>query len=114
MPVHAAASARPRVACRRVAGRAVALAALLLLQACVFVPRTVQTYDESCQMVTREAVLEVQTIGIFQQCHNDGCRAALVAAGVVSAVTAVVSGSLVVVGNVVYWIEKQGQCRRGD
>jgi hypothetical protein len=90
------------------------LLGLVALQACVFVPRTVQTYDEDCQMVTRQAVLEVQAIGLFQQCNSDGCRAALVAAGVVSAVTAVVSGSLVVVGNVVYWIEKQGQCRRAN
>jgi hypothetical protein len=36
--------------------------------------------------------------------------AGLVAAGVVSAASAVVTGSVVVVGNVVNWLEKQGQC----
>jgi hypothetical protein len=37
--------------------------------------------------------------------------ALLVAAGVVAAASAVVSGSIAVVGNVVYWIEQQGQCK---
>jgi hypothetical protein len=34
----------------------------------------------------------------------------LVATGVVAATSAVVSGSIAVVGNVVYWFERQGQC----
>jgi hypothetical protein len=30
--------------------------------------------------------------------------------GVVAVASAVVSGSIAVVGNVVYWLERQGQC----
>jgi hypothetical protein len=33
-----------------------------------------------------------------------------VAVGAVAAASVVVSGSIVVVGNVVYWLEKQGKC----
>jgi len=57
-------------------------------------------------------VLEMQQIGVFGGCVNDGCVALLVAFGAVAATSAVVSGSIVVAGNVVYWFEKQGQCAR--
>jgi len=57
-------------------------------------------------------VLEMQQVGVFGNCVNDGCVALLVAFGAVAAASAVVSGSIVVAGNVVYWYEKQGQCTR--
>lgn len=37
---------------------------------------------------------------------------ALLQACVVAAASAAVSGSIAVVGNVVYWLERQGQCFR--
>jgi hypothetical protein len=82
-----------------------------LLTACVVVPRTDTVFDPDCQMHRRQMTLEVQQIGVFRGCVNDGCAALLVGAGVVVAASAVVSGSIAVVGNVVYWIEQQGQCR---
>ena len=57
-------------------------------------------------------VLEMQQIGVFGGCVNDGCVALLVAVGAVAVASAVVSGSIVVAGNVVYWFEKQGQCTK--
>lgn len=89
----------------------VAFALAALLSACVVVPRTDTVFDHDCQMLRRQMTLEVQQIGAFGGCSNDGCAALLVAAGVVAAASAVVSGSIAVVGNVVYWIEQQGQCR---
>ncbi len=88
------------------------LAALALLQACVVVPRTDSVYDEECKYQRRQMVLEVQQIGAFGGCANDGCVALLVGAGVVAAASAVVSSSIAVVGNVVYWFERQGRCAR--
>lgn len=88
-----------------------ALVAALALQACVVVPRTDSVFDHDCQMQRRQMTLEVQQIGAFGGCVNDGCVALLVGAGVVAAASAVVSGSIAVVGNVVYWIEQQGRCR---
>lgn len=82
-----------------------------LLSACVVVPRTDSVFDPDCQMQRRQMTLEVHQIGAFGGCANDGCVALLVGAGVVVAASAVVSGSIAVVGNVVYWIERQGQCR---
>ena len=36
----------------------------------------------------------------------------MVSAGATAAASAIVSGSIVIVGNVVYWFEKQGRCLR--
>ena len=82
-----------------------------LLSACVVVPRTDSVFDHDCQMQRRQMTLEVHQIGAFGGCVNDGCLALLVGAGVVVAASAVVSGSIAVVGNVVYWIEQQGRCK---
>ena len=54
--------------------------------------------------------LEVQQVGTLMGCQGDACAGALVAFGAVSAATAIVSGSIVLIGNVVYWLERQGQC----
>ncbi len=89
-----------------------ALAMLLGLQACVVVPRTTEFYDADCHITTRQMRLETVQIGVLGRCSNVGCATALVVIGATAAATAVVSGSIVVVGNVVYWLEKQGRCVR--
>lgn len=91
--------------------RVAAAVVALVLQGCVYAPRTVSVYDPDCQIVTRHMVLDGQQVAAIAHCHNEGCLTLLVAMGAVSAVTAVVSGSVVVVGNVVYWFEKHTQCK---
>ncbi|HEU0202694.1 MAG TPA: hypothetical protein VFR86_19960 [Burkholderiaceae bacterium] len=85
-----------------------------LLQGCIVVPRTVETYDPACRIVAREMLLDVVQVGGFAHCHGEGCATLLVAMGVVTATSAVVSGSIAVVGNIVYWFERRGQCRAAD
>ena len=93
--------------------RAVSVAVLSSgLTACIVVPRTTQTYDPDCQIYVRQMTLEAQQIGYFAGCANDGCVVLLATAGVIAAGSAVVSGSIAVVGNVVYWAEKQQRCIR--
>ena len=87
-------------------------AAAALLAACIVVPQTRVVYDPECRVLTRQMTLEAAVIGGFQSCAGDGCVAMLAAMGAVTAASAVVSGSLALVGNVVYWIERQGQCNR--
>lgn len=101
-------SPRPWRSAVRMAGVATALC----LQACVVVPRTTTVFDEDCQVHARQMVLDMQQVGYFAGCANQGCMALLVAAGAVTAATAVVSGSIAVAGNIVYWFERQGQCVR--
>ena len=91
------------------------LGSTLLLSAlagCIVVPQTREVYDSECRLLTRQMTLETAYVGGFQRCAVEGCLALLSAAGAVTAVSAVVSGSIALVGNVVYWFERQGQCRR--
>jgi hypothetical protein len=86
----------------------------LALQACVVVPQTREVYDPDCRMMKKEVRLESAVVGSFQDCRGDACVALLVATGAVTAATAVVSGSLALIGNVAYWFERQGRCSRPD
>jgi hypothetical protein len=88
------------------------LLALVALQACIVVPQTRQVYDPECHMLTRQMTLETAVLGTFQSCAGDACAAMLAAMGAVTAASAVISGSIALVGNVVYWFERQGQCAR--
>lgn len=84
----------------------------LTLAGCIVLPQTEVVYDPECQMHTRQVTLQAAYIGGFQRCAGDGCVAMLAAAGLVTAASAVVSGSIAIVGNVVYWMERQGRCLR--
>ena len=84
------------------------------LQGCVYLPRTKEVYDADCHIVAKHMEMQAVQIGTIAGCSNEGCAAALVAVGAAAAASAVVSGSIVVAGNVVYWFEKQGRCRRSD
>jgi hypothetical protein len=86
--------------------------ALLALQACIYVPRTTATYDADCQITTMHMDLEPVQIAALGNCRNEGCTALLVTAGATAAASAVISGSIVVVGNAVYWFEEHGNCLR--
>lgn len=90
-----------------------ALLLVVLLQGCVLVPRTIETYDPDCRMLRRQMTLEMVNIGVYQGCSQDACAAMLAATGLVTAASLVVSGSVAVVGNVVYWFENEKKCVRG-
>ena len=93
------------------AGRRLMLAAgAAALSACIVVPRTISAYDPECRTYTRQMTLEVAAIGGFNNCAGDACAAMLASFGVVAAASAVVSGSIVLVGNIVYWFERQQGC----
>ncbi|HEX7892526.1 MAG TPA: hypothetical protein VF522_24450 [Ramlibacter sp.] len=97
---------------RRFTARCATAALCLLLSACVLVPRTQETWDPECRTIARSMTLQPVQIASFGGCYNEGCAALLVVAGATTAVSAVVSGSIAVVGNAVYWLEKQGRCQR--
>jgi hypothetical protein len=92
--------------------RLLAVFAGALTSGCVIVPVTIEGYDPDCRIATRHMELKAVQLIAFDQCHGgQGCDAsALVIVGGVAAATAVVSGSIVVVGNVVYWAEHRASC----
>ena len=87
-----------------------AAAAALLLAGCIVVPRTAEVYDPQCRTLVRQVVLDTAVIGTIGHCHNDGCAVMLASMGIVTAASAVVSGSVAIIGNIVYWAERQGRC----
>ena len=92
--------------------RRAAAVLLLALEGCVVVPQTHEVYDPECSTVTRHMTLETAVLGSFRSCANDACVAMLVTTGAVAAASLVISGSIALVGNVVYWFERQGHCSR--
>jgi hypothetical protein len=84
----------------------------IVLSACVYVPRTTEVYDVNCKIVTKEMTLQPMQIARLEQSRGTDGAGFLVLAGATAVASAVVSGSIVVVGNVVYWFEKQGRCVR--
>jgi hypothetical protein len=95
--------------------RTLAAAALAVaLSACVVVPRTVYNYDTECRILAKQMTLQPVQIGYIAGCANEACVTLLAVAGVTAAASTVISGTIAVAGNVVYWLERQGNCGRGD
>ena len=91
------------------------LAAVILGGGCVFYPQTTLKYDPACDTLQRHMTLNSTQVEAFVGCHDRACAELLVLAGVVSAASFVVSGSIAVVGDIVYWLEAQAQCgKAGD
>ncbi|MEN8179854.1 MAG: hypothetical protein ABFS39_14725 [Pseudomonadota bacterium] len=85
----------------------VLLIACVFQVGCVFYPRQVQQYDADCEIKYKKLILEHNELrGIRINCTNEGCLAALL----LIPIEAIVAGSIVVVGNTVYWLEKEGRC----
>lgn len=82
-----------------------------LTSACVYYPKQVQYYDKDCDIESKRLVLDVEAMNGIGNCGGgEGalvCAAALLGVG---AVTMIVSGSIVLIGNTAYWLEKQGNC----
>lgn len=89
----------------------------LLLVSCAFVPRVSkqQNYAENCEMVTRKLTLDVAEFGINGCGTSKDPEACLVLFGIITPVLSfVVSGSVVIAGNTIHWVEYQGTCEESE
>ncbi|WP_430460693.1 hypothetical protein ACQUQU_15940 [Thalassolituus sp. LLYu03] len=93
-----------------------ALTSLLVLSGCTVKPVYRDVHYQNCEMSWRK--VELRSEGLFDSgsgrvnCGSDAhCQAAfLVVSGLISAGSALVSGSVYVVGNTMHWLEYQGRC----
>ena len=106
------------------------LAVVLSTNSCVSVPKVVNK-DPSCELITKNIELKIEGSDkswidaaterakedIPGMCSGGGgdigaliCIFGVYAYGTVGAASFIVSGSIVVVGNTVHWIEKKGKC----
>ncbi len=84
------------------------LVGVLMLTGCFYYPRQVSFYDTDCQIVVRKLVMAETGLGIVTvQCQNEACLLPLIPV----AASALIAGSIVVTGNVIFWLEKQGACQ---
>jgi hypothetical protein len=83
----------------------------VLLGGCIYLPKTTEAYSAECNTNIKHMTLTSEQVGAFVVCNHEACAALLLLAGVVSATSAVVSGSIVVIGKAVYWLEKQINCK---
>ena len=84
--------------------------ACTVLSGCVIVPVTVEDYDAECRTVTHHMELQAVQLGAIASCNNQTCAAMVIAAAGVTAASAIISGSIVVVGNAAYWAEHRAGC----
>ena len=91
---------------------AVTAATAIVLGGCVFYPLTTMEYDPECNAIQKHMSLTSTQVEAFIGCHDRGCVELLALAGVISATSFVISGSIAVVGDVVYWLEARQQCRK--
>ena len=98
--------------CRVMSLRAAATTVLAstLACACVVVPVTTADYDPGCQIVTHHMELQAVQVAEINHCNNQSCGVIVIAALGVTAASAIVSGSIVVIGNMAYWAERRIGC----
>ena len=82
-----------------------------LLAGCAASVKVVNVYDPKCQISTRKFTASVEQIRALDACSNDKCVAQVLEVAVSSIAAPFVAGSVTVVGNVVYWLEKAATCR---
>ena len=94
----------------------------IIIGGCLVIPKTENSIVINCELVTNKWTLEIYNIGSNNECY--GCdefvRGILECGGEVEECVAIVAtvslgwtviaGSVVVVGNTVHWLEKQGSC----
>lgn len=84
-----------------------AIAASLLVAGCVSTPREIEYYDADCEIHSKKLVLETRLLGNLSCTQSRDCLATTLVIGVGSTI---IAGSIVVVGNTAYWLERVGKC----
>ena len=89
----------------------------LLISGCVVKPEMVKDYDPQCNIVKKKIKLSVKQISTFEAfaCSgNHDCKAEFVAqvggAVLLLPISAIVSGSIALVGNTLFWLQEQKDC----
>ena len=89
---------------------------VIVLSSCVFVPEESedQKYSDNCNMFTKKLTLSPQEIKGKLCNAEDSAEACLMVYGIILPVsTFVISGSIVLIGNTLHWLEYQGPCNDG-
>ena len=96
---------------------------MLLTQSCIVVPKTVPEEKQECLLVTKSMTIDYYTSpelideavdeminAISSDCNEPECLLLFAPLIAISVGSFIVSGSIIVVGNTIHWIEEQGRC----
>ena len=89
----------------------------IFLCSCAVMPQFTEKFDEKCQTVQKKVELSIEQSGAFEdlECSdNEDCKAVFLAeiigSVIVFPVSTIISGSIALIGNTIYWVEEYGQC----
>ena len=90
----------------------VAIALVLIISGCIALPATRDSKHADCDLVTRQMYLEVHgSPGIPGPItYTEADLIVLAAIPVIFTASVVISGSIVLIGNTLHWIEAKGRC----
>lgn len=86
------------------------------MYACMVVPKQVASYDHTCMVATRKIELTVEQMDNIHHvnCNDKYCyldiAEEIASSAVVLTTSAIISGSIALTGNTLYWLERQGNC----
>ncbi len=96
---------------------------VFLIYSCIALPKTVSKEEQDCFLVTKSMTIDFYTSpelmdeavdeminAISSDCHKPECLLLFAPLIAISAGSLVVSGSIVIVGNTIHWMEEQGRC----
>jgi hypothetical protein len=87
---------------------------IMLLNSCIAVPKVADNQEPRCELITKELTLEtIKAEGFKPSGGSEGAAYVLLAIGAVYSATVIVSGSIMLTGNAVHWIEQEGTCDDG-
>ena len=88
----------------------VLILAALLLVGCAASVKVVNVYDPKCQINTRKVTATVEQVRALEACSNEQCVAQVLRLAFSTVTAPIMAGSISVVGNVVYCLEKSATC----
>lgn len=85
-----------------------AMAVLTGLSGCIAYPKKVEVYDAECRITSHHLTLDYEYLwGHCPAGSEEACLAIIVST---AAASTVVSGSIVIAGNTIYWLSRQDRC----
>ena len=81
------------------------------LSSCSFYPKQIEYYDSDCDIKYKKLIMKQSNFGMRRgDCNNEACIAAIISIPI----QAIVTGSIVIAGNTIFWLEKEGRCLLND
>lgn len=86
----------------------------IFMAACIYTPSVSKKQPYRCNLITRHLELKDHYLNPNPLSHVDYDEDFLLALAAVGPATLIVSGSIVIVGNTIHWIEAKGRCSDED